>query len=569
MSDSISEIRKYEKHLVTYRSPWDKGIWKDIAENILPSREDMRKMMQRGERKAKKIYDSSPMVYLNIYADGLHGNMINPSIQWFILRLPKRYRFLEEKQEVRVWLQNTQEELYYAFGESNYYSEKRQYFRDGGSIGTATNYTDHDKSEDKLVFHTLHPRECFIAENKFGKVDVLFRIFDMTARTMKQEFGEENLPAKVLQSLRDNPFTEHTVVNAVYPNNEFKSNMLGTKYKKFASKWYCQSQAEGQDKFLGESGYDQFPYQVWRHTRGEVGPYGDSPAVYALPEIMGLQSMGKTLLRAGHFSAAPAYNVPAEMKGRTRIIPDGLNYFGADHDRKISAIQAGMQYQIGLDREEKKDAILKRHYHVNYFLMLEQSERQMTAREVIEKSGEKASILSASIGDLTVVLDQEIDYVYEIETRAGRIDPPPDIVLEYMGGKRIPIEYMGPLAQAQKRLFETRGIVDSLEMLAPFFEMFPQVADNFNLDKTAIDLANSFGFPQDNYNSPETLKSIRDGRAQQEQDELKKIDMERLADTLKALSQASKNSPAMTEEIKSILGGAMQPAGGGGIALPA
>ncbi|HDZ25108.1 hypothetical protein LCGC14_0359560 [marine sediment metagenome] len=540
-------LKKHLDYLIRIRQPMDDGIWKDLGENLSPYREDMvggvnnKGTLQRGRRKATKIFDSSALNYLNIFADGLHGNMINPSIVWFIQRLPRQYRFLEDIPEVLAWMQDTQEVIYSAFQNSNFYSQMRQYFKDGGSIGTANLFVEEDSVENRLVFHALHPRESYIAEDKFGNVDTVFRVFPVTARVIKDMFGLDKMSMTAKQAYANNPFTEIDIVHAVYPNDEFDRSKLGNKFKKFASRWF-ERDAIDNSPFLREKGYDNFPFHVWRYYRGDPGPYGDSPGVFALAEIMGLQAMRKTLLRAGHISTDPAYNVPGEMKGKVRIHPGGMNYIGPDYNRIIRPVTTGIQYPIGKDMVEDSREILKRHFHVDFFLMLEQAERQMTAREVIERMGEKASILAASIGDLTVMLDSIIDTVFDIEFKAGRISKPPRILSEVMGGQRIPTEYQGPLAQAQRRLFETRGIVDSLEMTVPYMEFFPQVQDLINTDRTFRDLLTSFGFPQDNLNSIQEVEIIRENRSLQAQEEGTKVDMERMSALLKDLSQADKNS---------------------------
>lgn len=555
----LKELKQYFSYLEKERKHWENGVWKDTAENLFPYREDFTGTEPKGTRVAQKIYNSAPMTYLNTFAEGFHGNMIPKGLMWFALRLPAQFKFLEEVPEVRQWLQETQEALYYFLGESNFYTVMRPYLKDGGSIGTAYLTCEEDLNDGKLNFLCLHPRECYIGENEFSKVDILFRKFPFTARNIERKFGTENLSDSVMQSLRNNPFTEHDIIHAVYPNDEFNKAKLGVQFKQFTSR-YFESKAADDGVFLRAKGYTNFPYFVWRYLRGNKGPYGDSPTTFALPEIMGLQTMGKTLLRSGEIASDPAHNIPSEMAGDADTGPGGNNYFGPDFNRKITPIQSGMNYPITQDRENKREEILKRHYHVNYFLALEQTKRQMTAEESRDRKSE-AMLMSASVGDISTTLDSVIDYVFNLKRTSGEIRQPPDILREYMGGMRIPIEYMGRLVQEQKRLFETRGIIDSLDVAGPYIQMFPESADIIEKDETLKQLLVSFGFPQTNFNPKEVVQQIREGRTALREEEKKKIDAAQMADVLKALAQAHKNSPELFEQMKAAMGGAGETAG--------
>jgi hypothetical protein len=48
-------------------------------------------------------------------------------------------------------------------------------------------------------------------------VDTVYRKFKMTARAMEQQFGRDALPPVVLKDVENSPYTEHTILHAVYP----------------------------------------------------------------------------------------------------------------------------------------------------------------------------------------------------------------------------------------------------------------------------------------------------------------------------------------------------------------
>lgn len=543
MATELDELKKHVSKMIKHRKFWDDNSWRDVNDFLSPQYLDFQEYdAHRGQRKGTKIYDSSPMIYLHVFSDGMHGNITNPSMTWCRFRLPAHLSFLNNQPQVNLWLQTIQELIFDWLAESNFYSAIRQYFRYGGSFGTAYLICEINRDTNKLVFTAIHPRECYIAENQYGEVDVMTRVINMSAKKMKEKFGE-NAPFtdSVKTAIEKNPLKEFPVVHMVYPNNEFDSGKFGNRYKKYASK-YFEKNRNGKD-FLEEKGYDIFPLKVWRYYRGEPGPYGDSPGTFAMAEIMGLQAMRKTLLRAGEQAVDGAKMIPSELEGEEDLNPGGFNYYGPDFQRRIYPINDNINYPIGQASVEDSREILKQHFHVDTFLTMQASkDRVKTAQEVFEMKSESSMILSASVGDLTSTLDSVLDYVFHLRGKAGQLPEPPQILIDHLGSARIPIEYMGPLAQAQKRMFQTSGILDSLEILGPMFEAFPDIKDIFNGDVIARKIAMSYLYPQDAFNSPETIKMIREGRNIQMQEEAKKLDMDRMAEFLKKFSQADKNS---------------------------
>ena len=553
--DKATEIKRRFKYLEDQRRYWDSGIWQDIADYVIPIREDLQGNKQPGQIRATKIYDGTAVEALNLFADGLHGYMISPSIKWFTLRLPRQLREIENIPEVRLWIEDAQNCIYSAFQNSNFYSEMRSFFKDGGSIGTASLYMQEDIANGKLNFVCMHPREGYIAEDQYGNVDTFFRKVKLTARQAMQNFGESNLSDPVKNAFKSNPYQESQFIHAVFPRTDFDDRKMTSTNKRFASIW-CELNA---NKLLREGGYDNFPYMIWRYMRSnEV--YGYSPASFALPEIKGLNAIAKDLLGAAQMTVRPPYNIPIEMKDKVRLTPFGMNYYGSDYNRKITPVNTGMTFPIAMDREDKKREIINKHFHVDFFLMLQQAERQMTATEIMERMGEKASVLSASIGDLTSTIDLIIDNVFLNETKAGRIPRLPDILRKY-GGANIDITYMGPLAQAQKRLFETQGIKTGLDLAAPLLAIFPDTVDLIDADETIRELLVSNGFPQAALRTPEKVMEIRKQKSDQQIAEGQKVDQERITEILKKLSQASKNAGGVSgiQELSQLLAGGGMP----------
>lgn len=526
------QVLRRHKQLEEDRQVW-LDHWTQIAMYVVPRRFNMTLQETHRVKVGQDIYDGTPIGALNLLADGLHGYLVSPSIQWF--KLMFRNKLLNDNWEVKEWLQNCAEEMYGEFANSNFYEAMSEYFLDGGSIGTATIYIEEDRDRGRLVFSCRHPGEIYIAENKFGNVDTVYRRFFIEARQAEQKWGFDALSEQMQIAAQQTPQMKFEIVHAVFPREDRDITKLNNKNFPLASVYV----EVGKQHQLSESGYRMNPYAVWRWRKNSNEVYGRSPASDALVDIIKLNQMSKDLLIAAHKHVAPPLNVPQEMKGKVRIEPDGLNYYAGDN-RTISPVNIGSNFPVGIDREERVQKIIEDHFKVDFFLMLARAEREMTATEVLEKSGEKAAVLGTTIGRLnSEALNPLIDRVFDILYRAGKLPEPPEIVLEESDG-RIEVDYLGPLAQAQRRFFRTQGIVAAFERAAPIIQIAPDVVDIIDTDKSMREVLDAAGAPAGTIRSEEAVAAIREARAQAAQRAAQQEEMAQTAGVVKQVAQADK-----------------------------
>ena len=517
--------------LESKRNLWE-TIWQEVADFVIPVREDIMGTLQAGTKQGSRIYDGTAVGAAQLYADGVHSHSFSRVSPWFSLQLADTK--INEMQEVKEWLQDVASRLYTALAMSNFYDSSWMFIYDGGTIGMATMYNEEEKTSGKQVFETVHPGEVYIEENYLGIVDTLHRKRKLTAKQAVEKFEELNVPQCTKDTYKQNPFKEEEWVHCVYPREDYdERSALNTK-KKFASVWYHV----GSGHIAQESGYDEFPYAVWRYMKSGNSAYARSPAIMALSDIKKANLIAKTMLGAAQASVDSPWNIPSEMMGKLQLKPGGHNYYGPDHNRIISRINQNINYPIGVDREERIQQIIEQHFKTNYFLMLTQSERAKTAKEALEIKGELDAVLGPMVGRLnTEGSDKFIDMVFQAEFKAGRLPKPPDVLLD-MGGQPIQIVYLGPLAQAQKRLFMTQGIRSALEVVAPVFAMVPTTMDIVNWDEAGKDLLAGSGFPAKDMNDDTEIDKIRGERAKQQQAEAMKQMMVEGAPAIRDLAEA-------------------------------
>jgi len=98
------------------------------------------------------------------------------------------------------------------------------------------------------------------------------------------------------------------------------------------------------------------------------------------------------------------------------------------------------------------------------------------------------------------------DRMFAIEQRAGRIPQPPDILLQ--SGANIEIDYLGPLAQAQKRMFKTQVIRAGIESIGIAANVWPEARHVADPIMTLRDLLDSQGFPAKDMRTDDEIDKI-------------------------------------------------------------
>jgi len=532
----------------------------DIARYVNPRRgliRDSQRYDDRGEARGKQSYTGEPAAALGIWADGMQGHMVSQSLKWFKSAIGDQA--INRIDEVQAYLQEYDEAMYGEFNRSNFYSILGEWFRDAGSIGTATLYTEEDIGRGVCVHIPIHPREVFISEDRYGNVDVVFRKFFLTAKQAVQKFGTSKLAKVIIDNAEKHPEKRHEFIHATFPNTDRQFGSLLSVDKPVSSVYLQEKGNPGEDDIVQQSGYDINPYAVWRLRKNSDEIYGYSPAADGMVSIKKLQQMSKNLLKASHMAVSPPLNIPEHMRGHTRIEPDGHNYFERGGD-KASVINTGINYPIAIDREDKLENLLNSIYRVDFFLVLARAEREMTATEIMERQAEKAVLLGPQVDRLEQEgLAKVFDVVSDIADKAGRLPEPPQVLIDALeeakaeGRKSasIDIQYTGPLAQAQRQLFHMRPIKNGLNELAQAAVVFPEVLDRIDPDRLAEQILDSTDFPQSIMRTDAELKEKRDQqaleRAQMQAQQTAQGVAEGYAKTTKAPEQGSAAEQAMQQ----------------------
>jgi hypothetical protein len=291
--------------------------------------------------------------------------------------------------------------------------------------------------------------------------------------------------------------------------------------------------------------------------------YGRGPGYDALIDTKRLNALSKDMLKQSQMAVDPPLAVPEKMRGKVKWVPRGLNYYQNPAELPMP-LNPGMAFQVGLDREQHMQRIIEKHFMTDFFMMLEQAPNGMTATEVMERQAEKAAVLGTVIGRISSeFLDPIIDLTFDIALRGKRLPPPPpefaQAMMETNGS--LEIDYLGPLAQAQKKFHVTQGAQQSIQAIAPLMQLNPQIADLVNWDQLTMELLQSYGMPQKAIVDLRDVAKLREQRAQQQAAAQQQAQQSQLIDKYPLDKQAPPDSPM--EEIGNQLRQALKGGNGG------
>ena len=533
-TDKAKNLLKRYDRLKAQRQNWE-SHWQEVADYMQPRKADVTKTRSKGDKRTELIFDGSPLQSVELLAASLHGMLTNPSTPWFSLRF--KQNDMENEDEAKEWLEDATEVMYAAFNKSNFQQEIFELYHDLITFGTAAMFIEED-DEDILKFSTRHINEIFIAENDKGRIDTVFRKFSLSARAVIQKFGDVSM--NIMTKANKDPYEEVSILHAVYPRSDFDPKKQDKQNMPFESVYL---DAESGDE-LSVSGFREFPFVVPRYLKASHEIYGRSPAMTALPDVKMLNEMSKTTIKSAQKQVDPPLLVPDDgFMLPVRTVPGGLNFYRAGTRDRIEPLNIGANTPLGLNMEEQRRNSIRNAFYVNQLMM--QSGPQMTATEVIQRNEEKMRLLGPVLGRLqSELLKPLIDRCFALILRKNLFRPAP----EFLAGQDIEIEYVSPLAKAQKST-ELSSIMRAIEILGSLSNVAP-VFDHINMDKLVRHLADIVGVPQKILKPQSELNAERQQAAQQQEQMQQMQQVQQLAEAGGKVAPLAK---ALPEEAKALV----------------
>lgn len=464
----VKQVEAHFESLKAERQPWADTV-ESVLQLVLPNRSSMKVTTQpRTYDVDREARDGTARTSVYQMAHGLLGNVCSQKSTWFkvVPELPAH----ENIPGFREWLEIVDRVFYHIFNTGNFYAAAYQIFVDAATAGLGSMMMLENLKESTVEFTPYAPKGAYIETDSLNKVDTFFHHFTMTARDIEKEYPDAPFSESFKSNVKDKPFTRFELLHAIFPREDRDIYKIDALNKPFASVHILL----GEDTLLRESGFDSFPLSIFRYAYDSEEVYPHSPSIDGYADIQRVNEISKATTDVAQLISQPIVATPPEVFNDFKIQPNfKLKVF--DMNRVPVPLQLGQGYPIGRDREELYQKIVKDHYFADIFLMLAASESpQMTATEVLERQGEKATVISGIISRLTKeFLDPVFERLFVVAMRNNWIpEPPPEV-----RRRNIPlsIDYLGPLAQAQQRFLKLQGPMASLRNFIPLTDSYPMM----------------------------------------------------------------------------------------------
>lgn len=531
------------KGMLRDRLMWETR-WKRIRDLQLPyigEFEDTQDSTNPARRRDEKMLQGVAWQAAQVFSAGIMSGLTPPSRQWF------KFAFSNPELNKDVGatkvLDQRQEIMQAVLAGSNFYNSVHSCYLEL-PFGQAPLAIFPD-SKTGVRFQPLTIGTYALEVGGDGTVQRLLRRYRLTLEQIVESFGQDALPWRYKAQFDNNRFDnkKYTVYWLVEPNRDREPGKIGRLNMPYRSMYWMKGSNENEWLYVG--GFEEFPVPVARYIVTGMDAYGKGPGWFAEGDVNALQVMKKDQLLGIEMGVKPPVTVTHDVMnyGGVNMYPGGMT--------KMSDANSAVRplFQVGLDIDHVSAEItltkddIKRAYAADLFLMLDNIDNgQMTAREIIERQQEKLQQLGPVVQRLQdEFLNRILERVYNILDRSGIFPPIPDDVMETLSGQEMRIDYVSPLAQAQKisGLVNIEQAVSFTLQIAQVWKDAAKVIDPLATVEKYMEL---LGAPAAIRRSEEEVQQM----IQAEQEAMQQAQQEQqamqMAQALPGITQAAKNA---------------------------
>lgn len=489
------------------------SIWRDMARVYLPYTHPWLMNAQQNEKLQlnSQYITSAGLSALRTQSAGLMNGITSPTRPWFSLGIGPDTSKLSLAS--RQWLEICNSIMRNILARSNFYNVISMGYFDLGLFGIAGMKIFEDK--DRVInVQRFNIGEFYVDYDYTGKLRRYDRICMMTLSDLKQQFGEENLPAAVREQLK-NPASwnsKRTVNHAVWRKGTFEPLRHPSDRFEWQEIYWMDSHDDPTTDVLSIAGFRDQPAMFPRWS-AEIG-YSASPAMDAYADML---ELGQLILSKGTGLAKmidPPMLIDASLRNeRKSMMPGGYAYIPNLRD----AVGARPAYQLNIPFSELRSDIrdlrvsIAEIFNNDLFKMISQLDTVRSATEIDARKEEKLVLLSHFLERFeNEQLDPSISRTFSIALNQGLFpDPPPEIL-----NIDLRPQYTSILATAQ-RAIATVPLERLLQMVGQVSAVDQTVLDIVNFDQLIYTYGADIGANPTVLRDAEQLRERRSAREQQ------------------------------------------------------
>ncbi len=556
------------------RRPLD-DLRQKCSEIFLPRRYDLlcNCRAERGKQFGARSFDPHPAIAANKHVLGILGYMVSRSVPW-LASVASNQRLMNDD-DIKQYCQESAEQVLYSFGaKSNFYGSSVWFAKDATVIATAVSLPEEDLVNGKMMYHNVHPAEVWCGDDQYGNLGVLHYKTKKSVIQLLLMFGRGKLsPEMIKEAAETNPFREYEVLMAYYKNINPVPDSLRSENKAWKIFYALCDKDSNKRKLLLESGTDFGPI-VERPGKESGIAYGISLAADALTAGRVVNQITKKGLQAISKTLEPPMLAHSNLRGKLFLGADARTWTDDMNTVYAKPLLDRINWPMSDAEIQRFHAYIDDIFFIRFFEMLSAGDLpQITAYQASQMLGEKAVLMSAITGTFeTEGLEPHVKVQWEFERKTGRMPDPPAVLFDEnyekrdneiayliaemlamrgfrtipedeirsIIGRKININFVGPLSQLQRSLLRSKGIIDSLAIGSEIIKIWPSAAVKIDEMQLIEEAMIAQGMQQKLIKSDEEVKAILDKVAQKEQ----------LQEQLAVGELAAKAAPAMSQEIK-------------------
>lgn len=510
MPNDVGDILRRFNRAKQDRVPVERD-WQEVADLVMPSR----RMQVVSADRDRHIYNATARKAARSLAAAVHGLLFNPSIRWMQLVDPRADD--EPDEPFAEWLYHATTETvdFLSSTASGFPTAGFEAEQDLVAFGTSVLLAR--RSSRSLKFQARPLRNIYLRYNDQGELVEFYNQFAESAVELASQFGADNLSEKTRQLISAKKGHERVgVLHAIIRRNREDPGLRSVN-KPWASIYIelphvdddgvgdsVSADADGGERShrIAESGFDRMPFIVSRWSAAPGDQYGTSPAIDAMPDIATINQISYDLLMAGEMQHSPPILSPdGALTGPLRVAPRALITYDGSVLHPPTAMNLGINTQLGEAMLSDREGRVEEFFFLDVLKLPDRD--RMTATEIIQRRMQGLVLASPILSRLfSEFADPVVMAAVDHLRSTGQIPPAP----EHARGKRIGIEYRGPMAVSQ-RASENESLVRALEESTGLVAVDPGVAGrNMDVDRAFRGVMNNQGV------NPRFLRSRQEAR---------------------------------------------------------
>lgn len=553
-ADRRKWCQKRREALLAIRQPYESD-WQQVADYVDPYAGRHLRQKDGAPRKLpsrSKIINSVASKALRTMDAGFMGGHTSKMRPWF--RFGTSDPSLQDNEAVKVWLDDVSQLARDVLARSNFYTALPKLYHTRHLFGVGAMIVEPD-DEDVVRFYVRSIGTYAIGVDYRGRCDAFWYCFPLTASQMRDKYGEDNLPQRVKDALKNGGDAVFQVESLIERNPDAKAGATALHLRPWRQTYWLQGGADEGYGCLDENGFYLMPVLAPRWWVDGSDVYGSSPALDALGDIRQLQFNEGSKALTTDLITRPPLGLPDSLRSRNASLAPGARTFLTPDQVGIKAeplyvVDVRAKQELRLDNEEVAQRVQEAFFADLFRMLAFLDDKERTAYEISARKEEGVTQLGPSLETLSdELLDPGMELVFDEMSRRGMIPPPPP----ELDGKPLKVEYTSILAQAQKAIGSgtIERVIGFVGQAAQFTGDPSILTDNIDMDATIEAFHDAQGAPARMLRSDDAKAAIRQARQKQMQ-------MQQMAEMMPAMKQgmdAAKSAAETVPQDNSLLSG--------------